>query len=150
MKIRNFAAEVLLPASRSRVFPFFSDAGNLNKLTPPWLNFQILTPLPIEMRVGALIEYRIRIHGIPVRWKTRITEWEPPNYFVDEQISGPYRQWIHRHTFEERGDSTLARDEVAYAVPLDFLMHNAFVRPDIEKIFAYRTEVLQKLFARKE
>ena len=98
------------------------------------------------MKAGALIDYRLRVHGLPLCWRTRINVWQPPHRFVDEQIRGPYRQWIHEHTFEARDGGTLARDVVRYAVPLDFLVHGLLVRPDIERIFQYRTEALQKRF----
>jgi ligand-binding SRPBCC domain-containing protein len=98
------------------------------------------------MGEGTLIDYRLRVHGVPVRWRTRISAWEPPHRFVDEQLRGPYRQWIHEHTFEPRDGGTLARDTVRYAVPFDFLTHAWFVRPDIETIFRFRTEALLHRF----
>ncbi len=146
MTIREFTAEQWLPLPPEEIFPFFADAGNLNLLTPPWVQFKILTPLPITMRPGTLIDYRLRIHGLPVRWRTRINVWEPSRRFVDEQLRGPYRLWEHEHTFEPRNGGTLARDHVRYAAPLDWLSHRWFVRPDIEKIFRFRTEALNRLF----
>lgn len=101
------------------------------------------------MRKGALIDYQLRVHGIPLRWRTRINDCRPPHRFVDEQIRGPYRQWIHEHTFEARDGGTLARDMVRYAVPFDFITHRWLVRPDVEKIFGYRAEVLRRLFAER-
>jgi ligand-binding SRPBCC domain-containing protein len=128
------------------VFRFFADARNLEAITPPWVQFQILTPGVIEMRPGALIDYRIKIHGIPVRWRTEITGWEPPFRFVDEQRRGPYRRWIHTHTFEEHPQGTLCRDHVQYAVWGGQLIHWLFVRRDVQRIFQYRTERLNQLF----
>jgi ligand-binding SRPBCC domain-containing protein len=146
MRIREFIAEQTLPRPIAEVFPFFSDAGNLEALTPPWVHFHILTPRPIEMRVGTLIDYRLRIHGVPVRWRSEITVWEPPHRFVDEQRRGPYRLWRHEHVFEPRDGGTLCRDHVQYAVPFDFLTHRWLVRPDIERIFAFRHEQLAHFF----
>ncbi len=150
MHVREFQSELWLPLSPAELFPFFADAANLDALTPPWLHFQIVTPPPIEMKAGALIDYRLRVHGLPLRWRTRINEWWPPHRFVDEQIRGPYRQWIHEHTFEARDGGTLARDVVRYAVPFDFLVHRWFVRPDLERIFKFRVEALQNRFAVSE
>jgi len=147
MKMREFRSELWLPLPPARLFPFFADAANLDAITPPWLNFRIVTPPPIVMGEGTLIDYRLRVHGLPLRWRTLVREWQPPHHFVDEQIRGPYRQWIHEHTFEARDGGTLAREVVRYAVPLDFLLHRRFVRPDIEKIFQYRSEALCKRFA---
>jgi ligand-binding SRPBCC domain-containing protein len=147
MKIREFQSELWLPLPPAELFPFFADAANLDALTPPWLHFRIVTPAPIVLREGALIDYRLRVHGLPLRWRTRINVWQPPHRFVDEQIRGPYRQWIHEHTFEACDGGTLARDHVRYAVPLDFLVHRWFVRPDIERIFQFRAEALRKRFA---
>ncbi len=110
-------ARLFLPHPLDTVFPFFADAGNLETLTPSWLRFETLTPLPIQMHEGTLIEYRLRLHGIPVRWQSEITAWEPPKRFVDEQRHGPYRQWIHEHTFTERDGGSEIRDFVRYSVP---------------------------------
>ena len=150
MRVREFSTELWLPLPPEKLFPFFADAANLDALTPPWLNFHIVTPSPIPMCEGALIDYRLRVHGVPLRWRTRINVWQPPHRFVDEQIHGPYRQWIHEHTFEARDGGTLARDVVHYAVPLDSLVHRWLVRPDIEKIFAFRTQELRKRFSARQ
>lgn len=139
-------ASLLLPAPRERVFAFFSDAFQLETLTPPWLRFSVLTPPPIALATGALIDYRLRIHGIPWRWQSRISVWEPPYRFVDEQLHGPYRRWYHEHTFEALGDHTLCRDVVDYAVPGGRLMHTLLVRRDLETIFSYRMHKLLELF----
>ena len=146
MRVREFRCEIWLPRPPEEIFPFFADAGNLDAITPPWLHFRIVTPRPIEMREGALIDYKLRVHGLPLSWRTLIREWNPPHHFVDEQLRGPYRQWIHRHTFEPQHGGTLARDIVHYAVPFDFVAHALFVRRDIEKIFAYRQKALRELF----
>ena len=146
MTIHEFQFELWLPLPPAELFPFFADAANLDALTPPWLHFHIVTPPPIEMKAGALIDYRLRVYGLPLRWRTRINVWQPPHHFVDEQIHGPYRQWIHEHTFEARDGGTLARDHVHYAVPMDFLAHRLLVRPDIGRIFQFRSEALRKRF----
>jgi hypothetical protein len=98
------------------------------------------------MRAGTLIDYKLKVRGMPLRWRTRIREWQPPHRFVDEQLRGPYRLWIHEHGFEARDGGTLARDVVHYAVPLDFLVHPLFVRRDVESLFAFRQEALRKKF----
>jgi len=146
MKIRKFEAKLWLPLPPEELFPFFGDAGNLDAITPPWLHFRIVTPPPIEMRAGALIDYRLKVRGVPLSWRTRINVWEPPHRFVDEQLRGPYRQWIHEHRFEPSDGGTLATDSVEYSVPFDFLIHDLMVRPDIEKIFAHRQAELSKVF----
>ena len=146
MRIHEFHAEQWFPRPIDEVFPFFGDAGNLEQLTPPWLRFKILTPRPIEMRPGTLIDYRLRVRGIPLRWQSEITVWEPPFRFVDEQRRGPYRLWIHEHSFQSLDGGTLCRDAVRYAVPFDFFAHRLFVRPDIERIFAFRRGVLLARF----
>lgn len=146
MRVHEFQSEVWLPLPPEELFPFFADAANLDAITPPWLNFQIVTRPPIEMREGALIDYKLRVRGIPLRWRTRINVWCPPHRFEDEQIHGPYRQWIHEHTFEARDGGTLARDQVRYAVPFDFIAHRWLVRPDVEKIFTFRQEALRGRF----
>lgn len=146
MREREYQVELWLPMPPEEVFPFFADAANLNDITPPWLHFRVLTPQPIAMRAGTLIDYALRLHGVPLRWRTRIQAWQPPHRFVDEQVRGPYRQWIHEHTFEARDGGTLARDVVRYAVPLDFIAHPLFVRRDVERIFAFRQESLRVRF----
>lgn len=144
MRIHAFRSELWLPQPRQMVFSFFADARNLEAITPPWLNFQIQTTTPVEMREGTLIDYRLRIHGIPLRWRSEITAWDPPSRFVDEQRLGPYRQWIHTHEFEERDGGTLCRDHVAYAVPGGALLNWLFIRRDVERIFAYRQAALRR------
>jgi ligand-binding SRPBCC domain-containing protein len=146
MRLREFQTELWLPLSPSELFPFFADARNLNALTPPWLHFHIVTPPPIAMQAGAVIDYQLRVRWVPLRWRTLIRDWQPPHRFVDEQVWGPYRQWIHEHTFVPHAGGTLARDVVRYAVPFDWLVHRSIVRPDIEKIFQYRAEALKMRF----
>ena len=147
MRIREFTAELWLPQPPDRIFPFFSDPANLDLLTPPWLNLRTITPGPVVMREGALIDYQLRVRGLPMKWRTRINVWEPQRRFVDEQLRGPYRMWIHEHTFQPHNGGTLTRDHVRFAVPLDLLAHRWFVRPDIERIFQFRCAALQKRFA---
>ena len=146
MTIHQFESELWLPRSREEVFAFFSDPSKLDAITPPWLHFRTTTPGPIEMRSAALIDYKLRLRGFPMRWRTKIKVWEPPIRFVDEQIRGPYRMWIHEHTFEERDGGTLVRDRVRYAIALDLFVHRWLVRPDIERIFRFRTEKLREYF----
>lgn len=147
MRVRNFESQLLLPQSRDRVFAFFSDAQNLDLITPPWLHFRTMTAGSGEMRPGMVIDHRLRVHGFPLRWRSEITNWDPPVRFVDEQIRGPYRLWVHEHRFEKRNGGTLVLDHVRYAVLFDFLMHQLFIRPDIERIFAYREKKLREIFA---
>lgn len=146
MRVREFEVELWLPQPRDEVFAFFSNAGNLDTITPPWLKFRTITQLPIEMHVGAVIDYKLRIHGFPMRWRSKITAWEPPQRFVDEQIRGPYRLWIHEHTFTELDGGTLVRDHLRYAIPLDRFAYPWLVRRDIKRIFRYRSEMLQRRF----
>ena len=124
------------------VFAFFADAGNLERLTPPWLHFEILTPSPVDMHEGTLIDYKLRLHGIPIRWQSRIVVWEPPYRFVDRQVHGPYRRWVHTHTFQSQAGGTLVTDMVDYAVPGGDLIQRYFVGPDLERIFDYRAREL--------
>ena len=149
MHVREFQSELWLPLSPSELFPFFADASNLDALTPPWLHFHIVTPAPIVMRAGTLIDYQLRVRWVPLRWRTLIRDWQPPYRFVDEQVWGPYRQWIHEHTFASEVGGTRVRDVVHYAVPFDWLVHRSIVRPDIERIFQYRAEALQRRFGAK-
>lgn len=142
----QFKASILIPQPLSAVFPFFSKAENLELLTPPWVNFKILTPSPIEMKKGALIDYRIKIHGLPIKWRTEITEWNPPHSFVDVQLKGPYRVWNHQHIFTETSGGTLVEDLVDYDVWGGRIVEALFVRPDVTKIFAFREQKMRELF----
>lgn len=146
MKVHEFKSEIWLPAEIGKVFEFFSNATNLDAITPGWVHFNVVTQSPIPMHEGALIDYKLRIRGIPIRWRTRINIWDPPHRFVDEQIRGPYRQWIHEHTFEPHNGGTLVRDKVSYAVPFDWLVHRWFVAPDVQRIFDFRAMMLKKQF----
>ncbi len=146
MRIREFQCELWLPLPPEELFPFFADAANLDTITPPWMHFHIVTPCPIEMGEGTLIDYKLGVRGLPMRWRSLIREWQPPHQFVDEQLRGPFRQWIHTHTFEPRDGGTLARDVVQYAVPFDFIAYPLLVRRDMERIFAFRQEALWQKF----
>jgi ligand-binding SRPBCC domain-containing protein len=141
----------LLERPVADVFAFYSDAANLEAITPPFLRFRILTPTPIAMHAGTRIEYALSLHGMPVRWRTLITRWEPGVCFVDEQESGPYALWRHTHTFEPRGNSTLMRDVVEYREPfgpLGRLAHVLVVRRMLERIFDYRRDATGLLLGR--
>ncbi|HET6143992.1 MAG TPA: SRPBCC family protein [Candidatus Acidoferrales bacterium] len=146
MKLFCFETGQWLPRPRNEIVEFFSDAFNLEKITPPWLRFRVLTPAPIAMREDTRIEYRLRIHGVPVRWQTRISAWHPPQGFVDEQISGPYRVWIHEHRFTERDGGTFCEDSVRYAPRGGAMMNRLFVARDVREIFTYRAERLNEFF----
>lgn len=150
MKIHEFHSELLLPHPPGAIFPFFADAGNLEELTPPWLHFRVLTKPPIEMRVGARIDYQLRVRGVPLRWQSEITAWEQDHRFVDEQRRGPYRVWRHEHLFELCEGGTRVIDRVRYAVLFDFLVHGWLVRPDVERIFAFRRKKLIERFGELE
>lgn len=141
-----FETDIWLPAPVDRVFAFFADASNLDSITPPWLRFRILTPMPLTMSVGAILDYRISLHGFPITWRTRISEWAPPFRFADEQLKGPYYRWYHVHTFEELEGGTVCRDRVEYSHPGGLIVHSLLVRPDVERIFRYRQQRLQEIF----
>ena len=144
MRVHVLQREQHLAAEPERVFPFFAEARNLEAITPPLLRFRVLTPDPVEMRAGTFLQYRLRLHGVPVGWDTIIQAWEPPHRFVDVQVRGPYALWHHTHTFAPApGGGTLMRDEVRYAIgfgPLGELAHRLLVRRDLEAIFAFRAE----------
>jgi ligand-binding SRPBCC domain-containing protein len=131
-----------------RAFAFYADARNLEAITPPWLGFRVITAGPIEMAAGTLIDYRLKLRGLPVRWRTRIEAWEPPHRFVDTQLRGPYALWEHTHSFKPDGpDAVVIADHVRYALPLGplgRLAHAAVVRRDLERIFDYRAEAVRR------
>jgi ligand-binding SRPBCC domain-containing protein len=141
--------EQWLPASLAAVFSFFSDAGNLDRITPPWLRFRILGQSELVLSAGTLIHYRLAWCGIPMKWTSRIEEWIPPTRFVDVQLKGPYRRRHHTHTFESRDGGTLLGDTVHYEVPMG-AMGNLFagwmVRRDVERIFDYRAKQISAIF----
>jgi ligand-binding SRPBCC domain-containing protein len=128
-----------------QAFEFYVDAGNLEPMTPPWLHFEVTTPGELTLRRGARLDYRLKLHGVPLRWQGRIEIWEPPLRFVDVQVRGPYALWEHTHLFEPDGDAaTVIHDRVRYALPLGplgALAHRLFVRRDLERIFDYRSRV---------
>ena len=151
MRIHVLHREQLLPGTPEDVFPFFADAANLEAITPPLLKFSIVTPEPIEMRVGTLIQYRLKLHGLPISWLTSIQRWDPPYAFVDQQIKGPYALWHHTHTFVDDGaGGTRMTDTVRYALPLSPLSEFAMplVRKDLATIFDHRRdEVARRILA---
>lgn len=136
---------------REEVFAFFSDAFNLERITPAFLRFHILTPGPIAMRAGTLIDYELRLYGIRFQWQTLIEKYDPPLFFIDTQVRGPYRHWHHRHEFEEVLGGTQIHDIVEYELSfgaIGALVHALFVRRSVEQIFDYRNAVIAKIFAR--
>ncbi len=139
-----------LPRTRAEVFPFFADARNLEAITPPWLRFSVLTEDPIEMRAGALINYRLRLHGVPLAWRTEIAVWEPPVRFVDRQVAGPYRTWEHEHRFRDVDGGVVMSDHVTYRIRggglIDGLGDLAVARRDLRRIFEYRARALRARF----
>jgi ligand-binding SRPBCC domain-containing protein len=144
--------EQRLDAPPAAVFPFFADARNLEAITPPILQFRLLTPEPVSMGVGTFLQYALRLRGVPVRWDTLIQEWDPPHRFVDVQVRGPYRLWHHTHSLEpvDGGRATLMRDTVRYAVgfgALGEIARRALVLRDLEAIFAFRAERVPRLVA---
>jgi ligand-binding SRPBCC domain-containing protein len=137
-------------ASIRRTFELFSDALMLELITPSWLGFRVITPAPIEISAGTLLDYRLRLHGVPVRWRTRIDAWDPPYRFVDVQLRGPYRYWHHTHTFETASAGTRIGDRVVYELPhgrLGELAHRILVRGDLERIFDHRERAIAGLLA---
>ena len=154
MKAHVLERTQLIPRSRSETFAFFSDAFNLERITPPFLRFSILTPPPIQMKTGAEIEYRLKLFGAPIYWRTRIEDWIPEEFFADTQIIGPYALWHHTHIFEEQGpEQTLMRDRVQYRIPFSVagnIAHVLFVKRLLKQIFDYRAMMTAQLLGQEE
>jgi ligand-binding SRPBCC domain-containing protein len=148
MKIHTLEAEQFIGRSLPEVFEFFSRPENLARITPPSLGFVILTPSPIEMKAGTSIDYTIRIAGIPLRWRTLISIYDPPNCFVDEQLKGPYAYWRHTHRFSSVEGGTMIHDQIRYAIPFGLfgaLARRLFVRRNLDRIFSYRKVIIEKI-----
>ncbi|MCY4158153.1 MAG: SRPBCC family protein [Bacteroidetes bacterium] len=139
-----------IPLPLEATFAFFSDARNLERITPPFLSFRIVTPTPIEMQPGTLIDYQLRLRGFPIRWRTEITVWDPPHGFTDIQLRGPYLKWVHRHEFRVEKAGTRVEDTVHYLVPGGRLIDRLIVKPDLRKVFAYRHARIEELLVPSE
>jgi ligand-binding SRPBCC domain-containing protein len=149
MRVHSLQREQRLAAAPERVFRFFAEARNLERLTPPFLRFSLVSEPPAEIATGTLIRYRLRVRGVPIRWTSRIEQWEPPRRFADLQLRGPYRYWHHLHEFEPDSGGTLIRDTVHYAMrggPLGEWLRPRLVEPDLERIFDYRSEQVDRIF----
>ncbi len=138
---------MIVPAPVPQVFGFFADAKNLDRITPPFLRFKVLTP-DVPIGVGARIDYKLRLRGVPFRWQSEITAWEPNERFRDEQRHGPYRYWRHVHLFRETDDGTQVEDGVEYDVSCGSALHHWFVAPELVRIFRYRQEALARIFGK--
>jgi ligand-binding SRPBCC domain-containing protein len=144
--IHQLHASTFLPRKIEDVFPFFADAENLSRITPPELHFRIRTPLPVRMAVGTRIGYRLRLFGVPFSWTTLITEWSPPQGFTDRQERGPYHTWIHSHSFRDAPEGTIMEDRVTFQLPLGWVSRPALplVRLQLRRIFGYREKAIRR------
>jgi ligand-binding SRPBCC domain-containing protein len=146
---RTLKRTTIINRSLGVVFDFFSKAENLNKLTPSNLHFKILSPLPVKMQPGTLIDYQLRLMGVPFKWQTEITVWEPPHRFIDIQKKGPYKLWIHEHIFEEKEGKTIMYDLIEYKFPggiFESFIHHFFVKKGLQNIFGYREKTCMEIF----
>jgi len=145
----SFKTITIIESKIDNVFEFFCNAENLQKLTPPSLDFKIITKIPFKLKKGSIIDYRIKLYGVALKWKTEITNWDPPYRFEDSQLKGPYKIWKHSHIFNPIGNKTEMIDIVKYIPkgwPFTFLINNLFVKKEIEKIFYYRTQKIIEIF----
>lgn len=145
MKVFTLRRKLWVPKPIDKVFPFFSDVKNLDRITPKWLHFRSVEH-PESVGEGTRLMHKLKIRGIPITWVSEITHWDPPYGFVDEQKKGPYRLWKHEHTFREEKDGTVCEDTVKYAVLGGDLINRFLIAPDLKKIFDYRQERLRKIF----
>jgi ligand-binding SRPBCC domain-containing protein len=148
LRLQRLEREQVIRRPLGEVFDFFARAENLERITPPWLSFRVVTAGPIEMGCGTLIDYRLRLHGVPLRWTSRIEHWEEEHRFVDQQVHGPYSVWRHLHEFVPIGRATCVRDRVEYALPLGWLadpLALPVVRRDLGRIFDYRRSAVARL-----
>jgi ligand-binding SRPBCC domain-containing protein len=148
--MKRFKTEQQIDKPIDEVFSFFAKVENLERITPAWLNFKIITPLPVEMRSGTKIDYQIKLYGVPLNWKTEITRWDPPSLFIDTQLKGPYSAWIHEHRFAEQDGKTIMHDTVDYDIPAGFLtplINKFFIEKQINAIFAYRRREIERYFS---
>jgi ligand-binding SRPBCC domain-containing protein len=146
MTVHLLTTSIRLPLPREQVFSFFADAANLERITPSNLKFEIITPQPVTIEEGTLIDYRLYLFGMPMRWQTRIAVWNPPNEFVDEQLQGPYKLWRHTHRFYDDGEGTVIEDQVHYTLPFEPLgnLAHPIVRIQLNHIFAFRQSAVRK------
>jgi ligand-binding SRPBCC domain-containing protein len=142
----RLSTSLYVPHPHLEVFAFFAEAANLQRITPPWVDFRIVSPLPVAMRVGALIDYRLKVHGVPIRWRSIISAWDPPHLFVDEQLHGPYRRWVHTHRFRAVPGGTVVEDEVDFAAPFGWPIERLFVQRDVRAIFLHRQQAILAAF----
>jgi ligand-binding SRPBCC domain-containing protein len=145
--IHTLEMSAIVPLPRPHVFAFFAEAGNLARITPPQMGFQVLTPGPITIGEGTVIDYRVRVFGLPMRWRSLIRDWDPPNRFIDVQLRGPYKSWVHTHTFHDDPAGTLVGDSVQYEIPfgpLGACVH-PLVRRKLHQVFTYRQRAIAEI-----
>jgi ligand-binding SRPBCC domain-containing protein len=149
MRLHKLETEQRVQRPLPEIFDFFARPENLQRITPPWLSFEIVGDPPAEVTPGLEIDYRLRVHGVPTKWRSSIDVFVPDREFIDRQLKGPYSVWIHHHQFEADGDATIIRDTVRYQIPFSVVgaaAHLLFVRRDLERIFAFRHRSVEEIF----